>query len=122
MKIKVNDLYNLATGFQDLVNKELPIKMALDIQRNAKKINDELSACDKLREKIANKYKEKKLDDGSFKIKKEKFADYRKDIDELMQQDIEINLKKIKVNELSKNIETLKPKTLMLIESIIDAK
>ena len=114
MKIKVSDLYDLSLGLADLAEKELPISTSLTIQRNQKKISEELISSDKVRQTIIEEHTEKKLDEGVVKLDKEG----QKKMHELMIQDIELDLQKINIKSLQ-NI-TVKPKTLTLLNKILE--
>lgn len=117
MKLSIKDLYDLTDGLSHLLDKELPTSVAFSIQRNFKKVGDELKASDEVRKKIVEKYKEKDNKDGSVQLKKDKLDDYKKESDELMGQEVEIDLKPIKLSDLG---ESIKPRTLALLESILE--
>lgn len=118
--MKVNDLYNLSIGLGDLAEKELNISTSLKLERNQKKVSEELVSTDKVRQKIIEKYKDEnaKVKNGVM-IKEEHRETYQKEVDELLGQDVDSDLKleKIKIEDLG-NI-TIKPRTLTLIESML---
>lgn len=121
MKLKVKDIYDLSLGLADLSGKELPISTALKVERNHKAVNEEVISTDKIRKKIAEKYKEKEVE-GGIKIKEDKRDVFAKEIDELLEQGVDVNVTKISVDELGSI--SIKPKTLRMIRTITkdDAK
>lgn len=122
MKIKVADLYNLSLGLNELSKKELPIALAFEIQRVQKKVSEELIASDKVRQSLIEKYKEKELDNGGVQIKKDKLNEFNRKINELMSQEIDLDVKKINIDDLEKSVEKVKPQTLMQLETILKAE
>lgn len=116
--MKVNDLYNLSIGLADLAEKELNISTSLKIERNQKNVSEELISTDKVRQKIIGKYKDPdaKVENGVM-IKEEHRETYQKEVEELLEQDVDLELEKVKVDDLG-NI-TIKPRTLMLIKEMI---
>ncbi|MCR1834964.1 hypothetical protein NSA56_11215 [Oceanobacillus caeni] len=116
MKLTVQELYNLTEGLSTLLDRELPTSVAFSIQRNFKKVGEEVKASDEVRKKIVEKYKQEDNDDGTIQLKKDKLDDYQKENNELMEQEVEIDLKSIKLSDLGNMI---KPRTLGLLESII---
>lgn len=116
MNLTVQDIYNLNEGLIVVNEKDLPIKVALKLQRNSLKVNEEYNVASGIRRKIIDKYKDKKLDNGNVKIKKDKIEVYNKEIKELMEQDVKVELEKINPSDLG---ETIKPRTLILIDKIL---
>lgn len=116
MNLTVQDIYNLNEGLIVVNEKDLPIKAALKLQRNSLKVNEEYNVASGIRRKIIDKYKDKKLDNGNVKIKKDKIEVYNKEIKELMEQDVKVELEKINPSDLG---ETIKPRTLILIDKIL---
>lgn len=116
MKLTVQDVYNLMEGLGSLAEKELSTKTAFRIQRNQKKVMDEFEIADKLRKKLIEKYKEKDLDNGTVKLKEDKLHEFKKDYDELMEQEVDIKLSYIYLHELG---DTIQPKVLGQLDTII---
>lgn len=115
--MKIQDIYNLAEGLSDLSNKELPISIALKVQRSHTKVVDEVKNADVLRKKLIEKYKESDNDDGTVKIKTNKIEVFQKELDELMEQEVDIKLDDIDVSQLEDI--SIKPRTLSLISTIL---
>lgn len=118
MKIKVADLYDLSLGLNDLADKELPISTSLKIEQNQKKVSEELVSTDKIRQKIINKYKDNDVEvENGTKIKEGKVDIFQKEVQELMDQDVELDLKKIDLKDLG-NI-SIKPRSLTFLNTIL---
>lgn len=122
MKLKVNDLYDLSLGLDDLADKELGISTALKVQRNQKNVSEELIPTNKIREKIIDKYKDDKVRvaNGGVKIKDHKWDIYNKEINELMDQDVELKLEKINIKDLGDI--SIKPRALTFLSSMLIEK
>lgn len=117
MKLTVQELYNLIDGLSSLLDKEIPTSVAFSVQRNFKRISEEVKASDEVRKKIVEKYKEKDNEDGTIQLKKDKLKNYQKESDELMQQEVDIDLRVINLADLG---ESIKPRILGLLEPIIE--
>lgn len=117
--LTVKDVYDLQEGLHQLNEKELPISVALKVQRNAMKVDSEYKIANDLRRKIIEKYKDKQLENGNVQIKKEKLDDFNKEIDELMQQEVKLDLEKVDPSELG---ETIKPRILIQISKMLNVE
>lgn len=117
MEILVEDLYDLSLGLSDLAEKELQISTALKIEQNHQNVSKELVSTDKIRKKLIDKYKDYDLDDGGVQLKKDKINDYHKELDELMKEKVEINLKEINLDELE-GIK-IKPRSIKFLNKIL---
>src|SRR5690625_3525455 len=116
MKLKVIDLYDMAQGLNNILDKELPIKVAFSLQKNLKKIEDEAKPADDLKKKVNEKYKEHITDDGRIPDAKKRKS-YIKELEEINEQEVE--LKGLTAITLSDLGECIKPRTLYLIEPMI---
>src|SRR5699024_9709599 len=94
--------------------KELPTKTAFRISRNHRKLIEEVKTADEMRSNLIDKYRDEQDEN---KIKEDKKEEFKKEFDELMEQEVDIKLSKIKLFELG---ESVKPKVLFLLETIID--
>lgn len=116
MKLTVKDVYSLAEGLSLLLEQEFATETAFTIQRNHNKVIEEFNIAENLRKKLVDKYKEKDLENGNIKLKKDKAKDYSKEYKELLKQEVNVDLKTIRLDELG---ETAKPRTLGLLKKII---
>lgn len=117
MILKANDLYGLDEALSDLANKELEISTALKIKRNLTNVADELRPINDIRTDLINKYKGDKVEGDRVEIKAEKQQEFYEKHNELMNQEVEIKLDKIKLSEL-KGIK-IKPKTLAALDVLL---
>lgn len=116
--MKVKDLLNVSEGLAELSVKEFPVVTALKLRSLNKKVSEALEAPLEVRKSLVEKYKDGEDDNGNVKLKKEHIQDFQVENEELMEQDIEIELKHIKIAEIE-HLE-LKPRTLILLEEIIE--
>lgn len=117
MSLTVQDIYNLNEGLSVINEKELPVSTAFKLQRISMKVSEEFNVASGLRMKIIEKYKDKKLDNGTIKIKKDKLEDFNKEIEELMSQKVKVSLDKVALSELESI--TVKTKTLIHLDKIL---
>ena len=117
MKLTVKDLYDIGKGLRDLLDKELPTSVAFSIQRNFKKVTEEGKVSDEVRQKLSEKYKEFTDENGRFLAEhSEKQAEYSKELSELFEQEVDVDLRVLKLTDLG---ESITPRTLGLIEKIV---
>ncbi|WP_424475529.1 hypothetical protein [Oceanobacillus kimchii] len=117
MKLTVQDIFDLNKGLNDLGDKELPIGVAFNVSRIGRIIGDEYKTASGLRSKIVERYKEKELEDGSIRLKKDKLDEFNREIDKLTEQEVKVDIQKINLSDLESISVT--PKTLGLIHKII---
>lgn len=117
MKLKIKDLYDITRGIAIVSDKQLSTNTSWKLARNHKKLEEEIDPVNKANNQLIDKYKESDLSDGKVQLKKDKIQDYNQEYEELMQQEVEVDLTKIKLNELGDKVET---KALILLEKIID--
>lgn len=116
--MKVKDLMGISEGLNDLSNKEFPVVTALKLRSLNKKVSEALEAPLEVRKSFVEKYKDGEDDNGNPKFKNECFQRLNEENNELMEQEVEIELKHIKVSEIE-HLE-LMPRTLILLEEIIE--
>lgn len=124
MKIKNEVLVNSINILSKLNNYELPIKLSYSIAKNIKIIDEELKIYTEERQKLINKYAEKDKDgniitseDGTVNILDSE--NWERDIMELLKIENEINIKKIKIEELENSDIRITPFELTQIEYMI---
>lgn len=118
MILKANDLYGLDEALSELANIELEISTALKVKRNLTKVADELRPINEIRNDLINKHKGDKIDGDRVEIKAESQQEFYEKYNELMNQEVDIKLDKIKISEL-KDIK-IKPKTLAALDCILE--
>lgn len=104
MKLQINDLYNLQEGLSNLINEKLPVATAFKVQKNYKLVMTELESVDEVRKKIVEEHQKDKSKGQDEFVK-------------LMKQETDVDLKHITLSDF--NIDVT-PKTLALIEIIIE--
>lgn len=119
--MKIKKLYEVFEGLNALSQKELPIKVAFLVQKNMSEVQGEIETSEKVRQKLIEKYKDeektKAADPGMVHLQLDKLDDYNKGYNELMDQEVEIKLQKIKISDLDGI--TVKPIVLRQLDSII---
>ncbi len=117
MKIKVEDIFMLVDGLNELNKKELPVSLSLKLQRNSLKINDEVDLITKMKKEILNKYKELEENDKSEDSNYYDIA--TEELEDLDSQEIDIDLQVVSTKELEECGAMIKPMTLMQLNTII---
>ena len=107
MNLKVSDLLNATETLQKLAQKELKAKLALSIARVLKEAEREIQNFNEVRMNLIEKYGEKdendKLitdEDGQCKIIPSNVDTFSKELNDLISTELEINAKKIKLEDL----------------------
>ncbi|MDD3841072.1 MAG: hypothetical protein PHP06_11025 [Clostridia bacterium] len=121
-KLRIKNLYQLNEGIKSIADKELPIRVAFLVQKNISVVEAEIKNAEAIRQKIIQKYTDveatKKLKgQGKIQLQKDKLEEYSKEVNELMEQEVEVELKQININDLDGI--TVKPIVLDQIKSII---
>lgn len=119
--MKIKHLYELHQGLGAIADKELPVKTAFLIQQNLAKVEAEVKNAETIRQKIIKKYTDeeatKKLNaPGKIQLKPDEVGDCSKELNELMEQEIDIKLREIKIDDLDGI--TVKPITLNQLRHI----
>ena len=116
--MKILELMNVAEGLSELSRKELPVRSALKITSLVKKVSDALEAPVKVRQDLIEKYKESEDEQGNIKLKKDKVEQFNKENMELLEQNVDVDFPKIKIEEIE-HLEVT-PRTLSLLDSLIE--
>lgn len=127
MKLTNRKIVNDATFLNNLANKQLPIRVSYAIAKNVSKIESELKVFNDERQKLLDKYcvkdeegKNKIDENNQLKIADEHLESWSKDLEELLDIEIEIDIHKFNINELLNSDCKLPPVDLMLIEYMIE--
>lgn len=122
--MKIKELYTLNDGLMVLADKELSAKVSYNVQKNLSKLDSELKTVRKTIDKLNEKYVDmEKAKDNESKLIKDNLKegvtleDYQKELDELMDQEVDIDFRKIHIDDLG-DIK-IKPLVLNQIEQII---
>ena len=125
MKLTNKKISNDSLILMEIARKELPIKVSYAIAKNIAKIEKELEIYNSERQKILDKYcvkdengKNKVDENNQLKIQEKYLKDWEKDIKELQNIDIEIDIHKFKLEEL--NEYKMTPSELIAIDYMIE--
>ena len=121
MKLTNRKIVNDANLLGNLTHKQLPIKVSYAIAKNISKIEKELEIYNKERQKLIDKYclkdEEGNLIDenNQFKIADGNLEAWNKDMNELLDIEIDINIHKFSKDDLFNSNCNITPAELMLI-------
>lgn len=99
MKVKIREIFESSTILQKLTSASLPAKVSYNILRNARKIEQELVPFEKARIDLVRKYG--KDEEGKVIVTDESLPTFYDEIGELLEQEIEIDIRPIKIDDLS---------------------
>lgn len=123
--LKMSDLLNATETLQKLSQKELKAKLALSIARVLKEAEREIQNFNEIRMNLINKYGEKDDqgelitdDKGNCKIPPEGIDTFTKELNELVNTDLEINANKLKLSDIESLDFT--PGDMAVLEAFID--
>lgn len=124
IKVSVRSLINSIPVMQKLATTEFRGKVAFQIGRILKRVEEEANLYDNARKALIYKYGETDEngelivnENGSCTIKQEFIEDYNREVNELLDTEIEINAELINYNDLDGGNFT--PQEVMMIESFI---
>lgn len=127
MKITNRKIVMDASFLGSLTEKKLPIKISYAIAKNISKIENELNIYNKERQKLIDKYCSKDADgkniidkDNKLNIEDKYLDDWNKDLNELLDIEIEIDIHKFNINDLLNSNCEMTPSELMLIYYMIE--
>ena len=126
MKLTNRKIVNDANLLGNLTHKQLPIKVSYAIAKNISKIEKELEIYNKERQKLIDKYclkdEEGNLIDenNQFKIADGNLEAWNKDMNELLDIEIDINIHKFSKDDLINSNCKITPAELMLIDYMIE--
>ena len=125
INLKMNDLLNATETLQKLSQKELKAKLALQISRILKEGEREIQNFNEVRTNLINKYGEKDSEgqlvtdeNDNCKIPNDQVDNFSKELNELVNMDIEINANKVKLDDLE-NID-FTPADMFALEPFIE--
>lgn len=120
MKISNEKLVNSIGVLTKLTNMELPIKLSYAISKNITKIDRELVAYNKEREKLIQKYGEKD-EEGKLKTKEDgtinilDIESFNKDLKEILDIETEVDINLIDLEKVNVDIN-ITPGEIMLVD------
>ena len=128
MKLSLRRLVNGSQQLSTLAYKQgLPCKLSYALAKNIKKIEDELLIYNSERQKIIEKYcvkddcgKLKLNKDNTYNIKEEFVDVCNKEINSLLDIEVDIDIYKFNINDLYNSNCDMSPAELMVIDYMID--
>ena len=124
MKLSNEKLVNSIGVLNKLTNMELPIKLSYAFSKNITKIDRELTAYNKEREKLINKYGEKD-EEGNLKTKEDgtinilDIDNFNKDLKEILEIETEVDIHLIDLEKVNVDIN-ITPGELMLVDYMFE--
>lgn len=110
-----------------LTQKQLPIKVSYALAKNISKIEVELKIYNDERQKLIDKYSIKDEDgkivideNNQLKISEEHLEAWNKDINELLEIEVDIDIHKFKIDDLIYSNCEMTPAEIMLIDYMIE--
>lgn len=127
MKLTNRKIVNDSNFLGALMHKQLPVKVSYAISKNVSKIEKELDIYNKERQKLLDKYcvKDEKgeniIDENNqLKIADKNLESWNKDINELLDIEVDIDIYKFNVNDLLNSNCEMTASELMLIDYMIE--
>lgn len=127
MKLTNRRIVNDANFLGTLNNKQLPIKVSYAISKNISKLESELKIYNKERQKLIDKYcikneeGENLIDENNqLKIADEHLDTWNKELNELLDIEIEIDIHKFKLDDLIHGNYEMSPAEISLIDYMIE--
>lgn len=125
IEITINDLINSGDIFRDLAQQPIKMRVAYNIARIIREIENEMKLFEETRRKLFDKYGEKDENgellinaDGNITITPENISLYNNEIQEVLNTSITLNAEKLNIEDLE-NIE-LTPNQVYLINAFIN--
>ena len=107
--MKAQEIQDMYIGLRNIVSKRVPIKMSFIINRNLKKMEEVVKDIDENRQKLLEKYGEKKKDgtlnideNGNVAVEKSKTVNYLMELSEIMSAEIDITFDKVTLSDIEK--------------------
>lgn len=94
MKVKLGDLKNVESVMMKLVNADLPIRIAFQINLIIDDLDEKLTKVEEFRINLVKKYGEEDKS-GNLQVKKENMKSFTSELKELMESEVDFNPVKI---------------------------
>ena len=127
MKLTIRKILNDTNSLAAISQKQLPIKVSYAIAKNIKKLESELKIYNKEREKLIDKYcikddegKNVIDENNNLKIADEHLEAWNKEINELMDIEVDIDIHKFNLDSLMCGNYDMTPAELMIIDYMIE--
>ena len=118
MKLTLGQIYQGYPVISKIITHDMPIRTAFSMSRMAKTINDEYTEVEAQRVKLIQKFGEK-ADDEKMQVKPDKYADFAKEFNELLGEEVEVEINQISLNQLPEDLK-LTPQDAAIIDFLIE--
>lgn len=125
--VKISDLLNATEVLQELSKKQLKARLAFDVSRLLKAADTEVTQFNEARMKVINKFGEKDEngelstdENGNCRIVPSNIPDFNNELNELINAEVELNAKKIKMDALEDLDFT--PSDMVVLEPFIEVE
>lgn len=125
--VKISDLLNATEVLQELSKKQLKARLAFDVSRLLKAADTEVTQFNEARMKVINKFGEKDEngelstdESGNCRIVPANIPDFNNELNELINAEVELNAKKIKMDALEDLDFT--PSDMVVLEPFIEVE
>ena len=119
MKLTNGDIFSAREPLQKLVAEKLPVVVAYKIAKLANRLSEQLNVIEQVRQGLVKKYGT--ADEGgagiTIKADSPEFPKFVEEFNELMSQDVELVIEKVKLTDVKLEIE---PSVLMALEKFIE--
>lgn len=127
MELTIRQILNDTNSLAVISQKQLPIKVSYAIAKNIKKLESEIKIYNKEREKLINKYcikddegKNVIDENNNLKIADEHLEVWNKEINELMDIEVDIDIHQFNLDSLMYGNYDMTPAELMIIDYMIE--
>lgn len=127
MKITIRKILNDTNSLAVISQKQLPIKVSYAIAKNIKKLESELKIYNEERQKLIDQYCIKDNEgnnvideNNNLKIADEHLDAWNKEINELMDIEVDIDIHKFNLDSLMNGNYDMTPAELMIIDYMIE--
>ena len=97
--MKLKELVNLKPSLEKLIVQDLPIKIAYKLSKLVKRLNEEYVIYSKNKNNLFEKYGTKEKE--KITVKPENMKQFKKDLEELLEIEVKMNIDKIKLSDLN---------------------
>lgn len=125
MDYKIVEIVNAQDIFNSIFirnkNKELNVKLTYKIVKIIRKFTEELKSFYEVKNKLIEKYGEKK-EEGGLQVSKEKMPEFLKELTPLLEEKINITVELIPFELLENSGIEVSPSEFIMIEKFIEGK
>ena len=99
MKFKLVEIRTIERSLMNLINKEMPIRVAYRLGKLMKIITIELSEIEEHRINLVKKYSKKGKEGDVFEVLPENESDFKREFELLLMEEIDIDFKPIPISD-----------------------